>query len=168
MDDPAPDAVAESMDEAAREAVVDDVSVVCDLAREGRAGVSDARGGPMWLRREAIPEPLETAIAERLESLDSTIIVATIDGVVLGFMIVDAIEDDSGRIADITELYVTPDARGIGLGEHMMEAADRWADARGCSGMTSRALPGDRATKNYFETHGLVARSIEVLRRNEH
>ena len=31
--------------------------------------------------------------------------------------------------------------------------------------MDSLALPGDRATKNFFETHGLVARAITVHRR---
>ena len=39
-----------------------------------------------------------------------------------------------------------------------------WAKRWGCIGVDSLALPGDRDTKNFFETHGLVARAITVHR----
>ena len=37
-----------------------------------------------------------------------------------------------------------------------------WARDHGCFGLDSLALPGDRATKNFFESFGLVARAIVV------
>jgi hypothetical protein len=39
------------------------------------------------------------------------------------------------------------------------------AAAAGAVGIEATALPGDRATKNFFETHGLVARALTVHRR---
>ena len=38
------------------------------------------------------------------------------------------------------------------------------AAAQGCFGVDSLALPGDRHTKNFFESFGLVARAIVVHR----
>ncbi|NIR35956.1 MAG: hypothetical protein GWN79_05560 [Actinobacteria bacterium] len=45
-----------------------------------------------------------------------------------------------------------------------MEAVLDWARTRGCEGIDSLALPGDRHTKNFFETFGLVARALRVHR----
>ena len=36
--------------------------------------------------------------------------------------------------------------------------------AAGCIGIDSRALPGDRETKNFFESFGLKARLLTVHR----
>ena len=46
----------------------------------------------------------------------------------------------------------------------MIEAVESWARAAGCIGIDSLALPGDRATKNFFEAAGLIARAIVVHR----
>jgi hypothetical protein len=45
-----------------------------------------------------------------------------------------------------------------------MDAIVAWAEAAGCVGIDSLALPGNRETKNFFETFGLVARAIVVHR----
>ena len=67
------------------------------------------------------------------------------------------------------DLYVLPDARGVGVGEAMMGLCLDWARRNGCIGLDSMALPGDRHTKNFFESFGLVARAIIVHRRlSEH
>lgn len=152
------------MDDAARHGGAADIPAVVDLAREGREAIAEARGGQMWLLREALPEPLEPTLEALVGDDHGLVVVATIDNVPLGFMLVQAVEDALGTVADILELYVTPEARGVALGEHMMAEVLRFADDRGCRGISGRALPGDRATKNFFETFGLVARSIEVFR----
>jgi hypothetical protein len=46
-----------------------------------------------------------------------------------------------------------------------MEAVLAWCDERGCFGVDALALPGNRETKNFFESFGLVARAIVVHRR---
>ena len=52
----------------------------------------------------------------------------------------------------------------MGVGEAMMELVLAWCDERGCRGVDSLALPGDRETKNFFERFGLTARAIVVHR----
>jgi hypothetical protein len=47
----------------------------------------------------------------------------------------------------------------------LMDQLVEWCRERGCIGVDSLALPGDRATKNFFESFGLVARAIIVHRR---
>jgi GNAT superfamily N-acetyltransferase len=54
--------------------------------------------------------------------------------------------------------------RGVGVGDHLMDAFLAAARAAGVSRVGGEALPGDRATKNLFERNGLVARLILVER----
>ena len=67
-------------------------------------------------------------------------------------------------LAQITDLYVLEPARGVGVGEVLLRTMREYAVERTCRGIDARALPGDRTTKNFFESFGLVARSIEVYR----
>ena len=55
-----------------------------------------------------------------------------------------------------------PRARGVGVGYELMRACVEIARRAGCVGIDARALPGDRETKNFFESFGLVARSLVV------
>ncbi len=64
----------------------------------------------------------------------------------------------------VTDLYTEPGARELGLGEITMQALVDWCTERGCFGVDSLALPGDRHTKNFFESFGLVARALIVHR----
>ena len=68
------------------------------------------------------------------------------------------------RSVAIEDIYVDPGARAVGLGETLMNHLIDWCRARGCFGVDSLALPGDRDTKNFFESFGLVARAIVVHR----
>ena len=52
-----------------------------------------------------------------------------------------------------------PEAREVGVGELLLDTVLRWAEARGCFGIDSIVLPGNRETKNFFETAGMVART---------
>ena len=71
---------------------------------------------------------------------------------------------DGGRLGVVTDLYTEPGRRELGIGEVMMEALVDWCREQGCFGVDSLALPGDRHTKNFFESFGLVARAIVVHR----
>ena len=46
----------------------------------------------------------------------------------------------------------------------MLSVALEWFRAKGCVGVEATALPGERATKNFFEEHGLKARLLTVYR----
>ena len=90
---------------------------------------------------------------------------AELSGVPAGFALLRTEPAGDGLVGAIVELFVSPWARELGVGEHLMAATVSWARDRGCEGIDAVALPGDRATKNFFESHGLVARAILVHRR---
>ncbi|HSL59157.1 MAG TPA: GNAT family N-acetyltransferase, partial [Acidimicrobiales bacterium] len=101
-----------------------------------------------------------------LDDDQQLLVVGTIDEVVIGYAAVriETLRDDS-RLAVIDDLYTDPGCRGVGVGEAMMDLVVEWATEAGCTGIDALALPGNRATKNFFETFGLVARAIVVHRR---
>ena len=68
----------------------------------------------------------------------------------------------ANKLAEITEIFVEADVRDVGVGESLMGAITEWAVEHDCEGIDARALPGDRNTKNFFESFGLVARAITV------
>ena len=60
--------------------------------------------------------------------------------------------------------YVEPEARGVGMGRLLMEAAVAWLEEPGCAGVDGTALPGDRQAKNFFESAGFKARMLTMHR----
>jgi len=151
--------------EASRLAVPDDLDGVAELAREARAELRPTRGGDVWALREARPEPVESWLAEALADPDQLLLVGTVDEVVVGYACVhlETLRDGS-LLAAIDDLFVTAEARAVGVGEVMMDQIVAWARERGCRGIDAFALPGNRPAKNFFETFGLVARGIVVHR----
>jgi L-amino acid N-acyltransferase YncA len=65
----------------------------------------------------------------------------------------------------IDDLFVEGEAREVGVGEEMTKVVVEWCEERGCRGIDANVLPGDRATKNFFESFGFTARAITVHRR---
>lgn len=154
------------MNEGSRRAEPGDLPVLEALAELAADEMSPLRGGSVWSRREARRPPLAEGFRADLADRDARVAVGTIDGTVVGYgaIRVEPLHDGAsiGRIGDI---YVMPGARGVGVGESIANHLMGWAAARGCVGVDSLALPGDRHTKNFFETHGLVARAIIVHRK---
>ena len=154
-----------SIDEGARRAVEADIASVAGLAAQATAEMSQLRGGTVWSRLEARPEPQLESLVRDLRGDDALVVVGTIDEAIVGYGAIRLVElHDGSRLGRVGDIYVLPDARGVGVGESMMELLMAWAGRRGCIGVDSLALPGDRNTKNFFETHGLVARAITVHR----
>lgn len=145
--------------EAARPAVPDDLAAIVQLADEMRAELTPMRGGRVWSVREARPGPLEEDYL--LGRPDALVVVGTIDEVVVGFggAMVEPTHDRR-RLGVISELFVHPDGRGVGVGEAMLGLLVEFLEARGCIGIDAMALPGHRAAKNFFEQNGFVARRI--------
>lgn len=153
------------MEEQVRHATTADLARLVELAEAARAELAPTRGGAIWLRREARPDPLESSIAEALAADDHLVLAGELDGVVVGYAIarLESLRDGS-VLAVLDDIYVEAGARSIGIGELLMNEVVAWATGRGCVGIDSIALPGNRATKNFFETFGLVARAILVHR----
>lgn len=149
------------MNEAARLAVDDDRDAIAELHASATAELREQRGGELWARQAARAEGPSFDPADEA----SGAWVGTIDDAVVGYALVHAEAlADGGELAVLTDVYVLPGARGVGVGEALLDAAVAWARARGCVAIDSVALPGMRESKNFFETAGMVARSITVSR----
>jgi GNAT superfamily N-acetyltransferase len=61
-------------------------------------------------------------------------------------------------------VYVDPAARGVGVGEAVMELVLAWCHGHACRAIDSLALPGMRESKNFFERFGLKTRQLIVHR----
>ena len=153
------------MNEGARPAVAGDVPRLGELASEAVAEQRGARGGSVWAGREAPRLPADTDLTAALDDPDQLVLAGTIDDVVVGYAVA-VVEDlrDETKLGRITGLYVEPDARAVGVGEALVDAAISWCTDRGCRGVDGLTLPGNRETKNFFETQGFTARAIVVHR----
>jgi GNAT superfamily N-acetyltransferase len=123
------------------------------------------RGGRIWAVREARPEPLGDAYRALMERDDALLVVGTVDDVVVGFGTgeVEVLQDGS-LLGVVRDLFVDEEGRAVGVGEAMLGVlADFFVDRR-CVGIDALALPGHRATKNFFEESGLSARAIIMHR----
>jgi len=153
--------------EAARSALPADVAAITELARTAVGELGLLRGGPVWQLQDARVEPIEAGIAAdvALRPDQGLAVVGTIDETIVGYGVsrLEALTDGS-LLAEVSDLYVDPGARGIGLGEAMMDLLVAHAVDAGAIGIDALALPGDRETKNFFETFGLKARAIVVHR----
>lgn len=148
---------------AVRDAVTDDLEYLAGAHRFAQESVSDARGGDLDTILRGRREPMEESFAADLADSTTTVRVGTADDLVVGHCVLRIEElPDNEKLGRIVELWVHPDARGIGVGSALMRDASETAISAGCRGIDARALPGDRATKNFFESFGLVARTIEV------
>jgi GNAT superfamily N-acetyltransferase len=154
------------VEERARPAGPDDLEVVARLVEACAAELRPERGGALWADRESRALPPGPGLAADLADPAVRIVVGELDDLVVGTAVVRCEQLRTGaRLAVVTDLYVEPDFRELGVGEAMLDEVVAWAEAQGCIGIDAVALPGMRETKNFFESFGLVARAIVVHRR---
>ena len=153
------------MDEKVRRAGAEDLGRLVELAETARRELEPTRGGSVWIRREARPEPVAGSIAAALDANDQVVLVGELDGATVGYAIarLETLRD-GGLLTVLDDIYVEAGARSVGIGELLMGEVIAWATDRGSFGIDSLALPGNRATMNFFETFGLVARALVVHR----
>ncbi|HLY83502.1 MAG TPA: GNAT family N-acetyltransferase [Acidimicrobiales bacterium] len=152
--------------EAARSATAADLPRLAELWRDARAELGPMRGGQLLLAHGGRVEPVEKSLLADLDDPERGLWVGTIDETVIGYA-AGRVEDldDRTRLGVITELFVEPDARAVGVGEAMMATMLVWFADRRCEGVDAVALPGHRATKNFFEDFGFTARLLVMHHR---
>jgi ribosomal protein S18 acetylase RimI-like enzyme len=151
--------------ESARLGRLDDLEAIAAIARRACDELIQLRGGELFLAREAPVSSWAGRIRGAIEQDDAVVVVGAYDGVVLGYGVAMIEQLPDGRLLGVLEeLTVEPEARGSGIGEAMMDLVLVQLQAAGCIGVDSRALPGDRETKNFFESYGLKARLLTVHR----
>ena len=162
------------MNVAARAAVETDASAIAVIAEAIREELAPLRGGAVLLAQQdsramrrsgevTAAEPSDTALKTALTAVSTAAFVGTIDDVVVGLATVSVEELlDGSRLGVIHELGVLVGARGVGVGEAMLDEVLVFCRHERCRGIDSYALPGTRETKNFFETFGFTARLLVV------
>lgn len=89
-------------------------------------------------------------------------VVGVLHGAIIGFADTEIVGVDIGRLGRVRRIFVEEGAREVGVGEAMLEDAMAWCREHGAFGIDGYALPGMRATKNFYEMVGMKARLLVV------
>jgi GNAT superfamily N-acetyltransferase len=152
--------------ESARPATVADLPTLVELGRRALDELAPTRGGAVFVAREGRAEPLEETLAADIADPLVAVLVGTIDDTPVGYAAgrTEGLRDGS-TLGVISDLYVEEGARSVGVGEVLMGQLLAWFRAAGCAGVDATALPGNRATKNFFEESGFTARLLVMHHR---
>jgi GNAT superfamily N-acetyltransferase len=139
-----------------------DRDACAQLLEQALSAAASMRGGPA-LVGGATAEGLLGRWAALSEG--SGMFVGEYEGAVVGVLVATAHDTGGQRRGRIDCCYVDQDARGVGVGTALMEAATSWCEAAGCVAVDALALPGDRSTKQRLEAAGFTARLLTLSRR---
>ncbi len=118
----------------------------------------------IWPKASGLPEPEDSALAALLADDGATVLVGEIDGVPLGFLIATRrrLPGQAGGtpIGSVRYIFTEMEARGVGVGEAMMEAYLEAERSDRVYLFDAHVTPGHRLTKNFFESKGFSAREI--------
>ncbi len=145
------------MNEVVRRAELADTAQLAELEAAARHHLIDQRGGAALLAEQLAIGDWTSAIEDHARWIG----VAELDGFVVGYLELAV----TGDIAIVRQVYVQPEARELGFGDGLLEAARQEAQRHGSSALEGFALPGDRETKNLYERAGITARKIIVSTR---
>ena len=143
-----------------RRALPADAEVLQLLESEAREQLARFRGGDRLATELSF---VDNGWIERIASDSFLVFVAGFDDVALGYLCLN-IATTSG-VPLIETVYVTTDARQLGLGDGLVSAAIESCSRSGAVAIDAFALPGDRETKNLFERSGLTARLLIASKR---
>ncbi len=150
------------MEISVRAATTDDIDVIVALYRTAEDEQTAKK--PIWALTDGLDLDFAESIERAMRTDESWVLVGLIDGVIVGFLWA-TLEDmltraEGARIGYIRLVYTDPDARGVGVGHHMLEAIMTTLRGLGIRHFDANAGPGQRATKNFFEGHEFAARSL--------
>lgn len=145
-----------------RRATVDDVETLCAMYRDLEEEQTELKS--MWPLFDGLDLPIEGAMRSILEDGRSMLLLGEIDDVPLGFVWARS-EPMLSRAGDemvgvFRLIFTDPEARGVGVGEVMIEAALTALRAARHRRFDALVSPGHRAAKNFFEQNGFAARLI--------
>ena len=121
------------------------------------------RGGTQLLGELGHPAELAQRILESSE--DSFAISVTLNSTLSGLIWAKIVSNEFGdRVCLVPVFAVLKDARRHGVGNELFSALEAWVASRKVTAIEFTALPGDRHTKNFCESNGLVARSLKMYK----
>ena len=148
----------------ARPAGDGDVQDLAQLLAEAGAEMSSQRGGAALLASHERASSAADAVRSALSDVDTMVWCGVWEEAVVGYSVARTSLEGDATIVTITDLYTTPQARDVGIGEVLLETSIAWAIGIDAVAIDAHALPGARESKNLFERLGLTARLITVRR----
>jgi ADP-ribose pyrophosphatase YjhB (NUDIX family)/GNAT superfamily N-acetyltransferase len=113
---------------------------------------------------EMTPAEREAAAQRFRESLAIDVLVAEVDGVVVGLLVLAFVPTLSGLRALIDDQAVHPDYRRQGLGAALVEAAIQRASRRGATHLLVDTSRGDPSARDFYAACGFDTEGIAPLR----
>tara|TARA_Y100001970_G_scaffold210926_1_gene257399 strand:- start:8323 stop:8790 length:468 start_codon:yes stop_codon:yes gene_type:complete len=151
--------------ESARIAEQNDRAVFVSLYTASRDEIAGHKGADLWGRTRALTGTASEVFDMASEHQDFICILGTYNDYPFGFLIAEWVAIYDKKSLDIREVFVDSEMRSVGIGEAMMLALFDQAEKFAAFSIVSRALPGDRELKNFFERFKITARIIEVERK---
>jgi 8-oxo-dGTP diphosphatase len=109
--------------------------------------------------------PDKLAAAQRFrESSAIDVLVADVNGEVVGFLVLVLVPALSGLRALIDDQAVDPAYRRQGLGAALVEAAIQWASRRGATHLLVDTSRGDTSVRDFYKACGFDAEGVAPLR----
>ena len=148
---------------AVRQATLQDATELVRLRSLACEHIAQQRGGAVALLSDFSDQDALKASLEPGADRERLVIIALIGDAPVGYCSAAIAQLEQGyALCRISELFVESPAQEIGMGALLLQFTTEWALERQCAGIDATVMPGDRETKNFFETFGLVARAITV------
>ena len=146
-----------------RKATFDDISVISELYREQFREMSKLI--PDFIKEgDQSVEFLEKTISND----DSDILVYENDGIVVGFILLQAKERPvfdfmlPGKYCYIMDVIVTENSRGKGFGTALMNSAKDWAKEQSCNLINLDVLVNNHGAIKLYEKLGFIPKAQEM------
>lgn len=123
--------------------------IIADLHRNGRPDMF-----PGLVSKYTIPQ-----LEERLAKENHGIIVAELDGSVVGYVFCDIIKEGNGLTVYVDDLCVEPKARGKGIGCALMDKAAEYGKNNGCCQLMLNVWEFNSSAVKFYEKYGLKTRT---------
>lgn len=153
--------------ESVRFANSSDAEAIAELCAEAINTLKESTNGQAMLigRTGLIGKVLSRpgGLARLLADTHTTVLIGLFEEVIVGFAIAHNNLPDR-PLGSIDAIYVTPGARGIGIGQALLDTIVKVLANRGCIDFDVNCLPGDRSSKRLMESSGFKARQITMTR----
>lgn len=144
-------------------AAVEDIAILSELMADAVVELRSQRGGAVFESSLHDGHEHVEILREAIESADTMVWCGLWESAIVGYAIATLRSDDEPVVL-LREIYTTPEARDVGVGEALVESAIAWGIANEAQAIDAQTLPGARQSKNLFERFGLTARLITVRR----
>jgi len=140
------------------------MSVTVDIATEATPDLVETIGRILPQLSKSSPAPTTAEIAEIIDSPASDLLVARVDGRIVGTLTLVIFRIPTGMRAWIEDVVVDDAARGQGVGEALNRFALDVAKQRGCKTVDLTSRPSREAANRMYQRIGFQARETNVYR----